>query len=69
MQDCVAHVIWVSKSCMSVLLADDTNMFFDGNYLRMMINVINEELAEIYECLYGNKLSMHVQETHCGTPL
>ena len=54
----------VSKACMSILFADDTNMFFTGKNLQTMTRVINEELTKVQEWLYCNKLSLIVLKTH-----
>ena len=37
----------VSEACMSILFADDTNMFFTGKNLQTMTTVINEELIKV----------------------
>ena len=54
----------VSKACMSILFADDTNMFFTGRDLQTMTKVINEELINVQEWLHCNKLSLNVLKTH-----
>ena len=54
----------VSEACMSILFADDTNMFFTGKNLQTMTTVINEELTKVQEWLYCNKLSLNVLKTH-----
>ena len=54
----------VSKACMSILFADDTNMFFTGRYLQTMTKVIHEELINVHEWLHCNKLSLNVLKTH-----
>ena len=54
----------VSKACMSILFADDTNMFFTGRDLQTMTKVINEELINVQEWLHCNKLSFNVLKTH-----
>ena len=57
--------LWtVSEACMSILFADDTNMFFTGKNLQTMTTVINEELTKVQEWLYCNKLSLNVLKTH-----
>ena len=50
----------VSEACMSISLADDTNMFFTGKNLKTMATVINEELIRVQEWLHCNKLSLNV---------
>ena len=54
----------VSEACMSILFADDTNMFFTGKNLKTMATVINEELIRVQEWLHCNKLSLNVLKTH-----
>ena len=54
----------VSEACMSILFADDTNMFFTGKNLQTMTIVINEELVKVQEWLYCNKLSLDVLKIH-----
>ena len=54
----------VSEACMSIMFADDTNMFFTGKNLQTMTTVINEELTKVQEWLYCNKLSLNVLKTH-----
>ena len=54
----------VSKACMSILFADDTNMFFTGRDLQTMTKVMNEELINVQEWLHCNKLSLNVLKTH-----
>ena len=49
---------------MSILFADDTNMFFTGKNLQTMTTVVNEELVKVQEWLYCNKLSLNVLKTH-----
>ena len=45
---------------MSILFADDTNMFFTGNNLQTVAKEINEDLIKVQEWLYCNKLSLNV---------
>ena len=54
----------VSEACMSILFADDTNMFFTGNNLQTVAKEINEDLIKVQEWLYCNKLSVNVLKTH-----
>ena len=49
---------------MSILFADDTNMFLTGRDLQTMAKVINEELINVQEWLHCNKLSLNVLKTH-----
>ena len=53
----------VSEACMSILFADDTNMF-TGNNIQIMTIVINDELIKVQEWLQCNKFSLNVLKTH-----
>ena len=48
---------------MSILFADDTNMFFTGKNIKTMATVINEELIRVQEWLHCYKLSLNVLKT------
>ena len=54
----------VSKSCFSVLFADDTNIFIKGKDLQELCNRLNGELGDIQDWLSCNKLSLNVVKTH-----
>ena len=54
----------VSEAYMSILFEDDTNVFFTGKNLQTMSTVINEELTNVQEWFYCNKLSLNVLKTH-----
>ena len=54
----------VSEACMSILFADDTNMFLTGKNLKTMATVINEELIRVQEWLHCSKLTLNVLKTH-----
>ena len=54
----------VSGASMSILFADDTNMFFTGKNPQKMATVINEELTKVQEWLQCNKSSLNVLKTH-----
>ena len=53
----------VSKSCFSVLFADDTNIFIEGKDLQLC-NRWNGELGDIQHWFSCNKLSLNVVKTH-----
>ena len=56
---------WFSNSVfLSVLFADDTNLFITGHDIEALCNRINEDLAKIKEWLCANKLSLNVKKTH-----
>ena len=54
----------VSTTSLSVLFADDTDIFMSGKNLQYMTMTLNEQLTAIYEWLCCNKLSLNVLKTH-----
>ena len=54
----------VSNAFLSVLFADDTNLFISGHDIETLCNKINEDLEKIQEWLCANKLSLNVMKTH-----
>ena len=54
----------VSTTSLSVLFADDTNIFMSGKNLPSMAMALNEQLTAIYEWLCCNKLLLNVLKTH-----
>ena len=54
----------VSTTSLSVLFADDTNIFMSGKNLPSTAMALNEQITAIYEWLYCNKLSLNVLKTH-----
>ena len=54
----------VSDAFLSVLFADDTNLFISGHDIETLCNRINEDLEKIQEWLCANKLSLNVMKTH-----
>ena len=54
----------MSTTSLSVLFADDTNIFMSGKNLPSMTMASNEQLIAIYEWLYCNKLSLNILKTH-----
>ena len=55
----------VSLSFLSLLFADDTNLFISNSNFDDLINTINHELDIIYTWLNANKLSLHIGKTNC----
>ena len=60
----ITDLTTVTTTSLSVLFADDTNIFLSGKYLQFMSMTLNEQLAAIYEWLCCNKLSLNVLKTH-----
>ena len=54
----------VSNAFLSVLFADDTNLFISGHDIETLFNKVNEDLEKIQEWLCANKLSLNVMKTH-----
>ena len=54
----------ISTTSLSVLFADDTNIFMSGKNLPSMTMTLNKQLTAIYEWLFCNKLSLNVLKTH-----
>ena len=54
----------VSQSSLSILFADDTNVFIKGTKLQELCNRLNAELNNIQNWLSCNKLSLNVLKTH-----
>ena len=50
----------MSKPCLSILFADDTNMFITGHNVNEMRNQLNADLFIFQEWLHCNKLSLNV---------
>ena len=53
----------VSATFMSILFADDTNMFLQGRNINTLIREANEELAKLVTWLQVNRLSLNVDKT------
>ena len=49
---------------MSILFADDTNMFLLERIKKQMVKEINEDLTKVQEWLQCNKLSLNVLKTY-----
>ena len=60
----ISDLATVSNAFLSVLFADDTNVFIAGRDIEALCNRINEDLAKIQEWLCANKLSLNVKKTH-----
>ena len=54
----------VSNAFLSVLFADDTNLFISGHDIETLCNKINKDLEKIQEWLCANNLSLNVMKTH-----
>ena len=54
----------VSKSCLNIMFADDTNMFIAGNNINAVCTQLNDDLGLVQEWLACNKLSFNVKKTH-----
>ena len=54
----------VSKLFLTILFADDTNLFCTGNDLKKLADDINIELRKICSWLNANKLSLNIEKTN-----
>ncbi len=52
----------VSTSLLTILFADDTNLFLTGNNIDQMIEIMNRELNNVFLLLNSNKLSLNVKK-------
>ena len=54
----------VSRNCLPILFADDTNIFLTGKNLSELTEFLNEDLVNIEEWLRCNRLSLNVLKTN-----
>ena len=54
----------VSKKLYSILFADDTSVFLEGNNLNSLSTIINEELNKLSIWLASNKLTLNIEKSH-----
>ena len=54
----------VSKKLYSILFADDTSVFLEGENLNTLSTVINEELNKLSIWLASNKLTLNTDKSH-----
>ena len=52
------------KKLYSILFADDTNVFLEGNNLNSLSTIINEELNKLSIWLASNKLTLNIEKSH-----
>ena len=57
-------LLWVSKKLYSILFADDTSVFLEGDNLNTLSTVINEELNKLSIWLSSNKLTLNTDKSH-----
>lgn len=55
----------VSDIMYSIMFADDTNMFAQGNDICALEKIVDAELGKVVKWLYANKLSLNVDKSHC----
>ena len=48
-----------------ILFADDTNLFISGKNLKILYNILKDELNKVFHWPSVNKLSLNVKKTHC----
>ena len=54
----------VSKCCLNIMFADDTNIFIAGNDINAVCTQSNDDFGLVQEWLASNKLSLNVKKTH-----
>ena len=54
----------VCKSAVSIMFADDTNIFLSDSNLITLETLVNKELSHLATWLKANKLSLNVKKTH-----
>ena len=54
----------VSSILFSILLADDTKLFYSSQKLQELSAVVNNELSKMIEWLNANRLSLNIDKTH-----
>ena len=52
-----------SKMLNSIMLADDTNLFFSRDDIKTLFEIVNQELINIQEWFKANKLSLNTSKT------
>ena len=52
------------KKLYSILFADDTSVFLEGNNLNSLSTIINEELNKLSIWLASNKLTLNIGKSH-----
>jgi hypothetical protein len=53
-----------SKVLKAILFADDTNLFYSGNNIKNMCDVVSKELMHLNQWFIVNKLSLNVSKTN-----
>ena len=51
-----------------ILFADDTNLFFPGNELASLVNVISSKMKNLSEWFFANRLSINVHKSNYIPP-
>ena len=54
----------VSNKIFSILFADDTSIFIEGDSIESTIKILNSELTKISTWLTENKLTLNVSKSH-----
>ena len=54
----------VSKKLYSILFADDTSVFLEGNNLNSLSTIINKELNKLSNWLASNRLTLNIEKSH-----
>ena len=54
----------VSNNILSILFADDTNIFIESDSIESTIKMLNSELSKISAWLTENKLTLNISKLH-----
>ena len=61
---CINDLNNVSNEIFSILFADDTSVFIEGDNIESAIEILNSELEKISTWLTENKLTLNVSKSH-----
>ena len=54
----------MSTACLSILFADDSNVFISGKNVEVICEKLNNDMENIRQWLCCNKLLLNVSKTH-----
>lgn len=61
----INDIVKVVKKCGIQLFADDTLLFAEGDTVQDIVNLLNEDLENIYRWLWSNSLRVNIDKTKC----
>jgi hypothetical protein len=60
----INDIMYISKSLVPIIFADDTNIFLKGKNVHDIIQRLNSDMGYIFSWLNTNKLSLNTEKTH-----